>query len=66
MSLVLIIHCEKPSHVKASLLASSLSVIELTDTGEIWFKNKNWEPLKWEGMDFVLTAPLGEAAEGVQ
>lgn len=66
MSLVLIIHCEKHRHVRASLLASSLTVTELTDPREIWFKNKNWEPLKGERMDFVLTAPLGVAAEGEQ
>lgn len=64
--MVLIIHCEKHRHVKASLLGSSLTVTELTNPVEIWFKNKSWEPLKGEGMDFVLTAPLGVAAEGVQ
>lgn len=66
MSLVLIIHCEKHRHVKASLLAPSLTVTELTDPGENRFKNKSWEPLTGEGMDFVLSAPLGVAAEGVQ
>lgn len=36
------------------------------DSGEIWFKNRRWEPVKGEGTDFVLTALVGAAAEGVQ
>lgn len=61
-----IIHCEKHRHVKMALLGSSLTVMELMDPGEIWFKNRRWEPVKGEGTDFVLTAPVDAAAEGMQ
>lgn len=66
MSLILMIHCEKHRHVKMALLRSSLTVTELMDPGKIWFKNRRCEPVKGEGTDFLLTAPVGAAAEGVQ
>lgn len=66
MSLVLIVHCEKHKQVEMALLRSSLTTTELIDPGEIWFKNRSWEPVKGEGTDFVLTASVGAVAERVQ